>query len=73
VEDMRRPKTTSLSLKLLQTAIRRQQQRQWGRHTLAHVSHAQMGEGLVDVLLALVESGDDGEHSGKVLVTLSLV
>ncbi len=43
------------------------------RHTLAHVSHAQMGEGLVDVLLALVESGDDGEHSGKVLVTLSLV
>lgn len=41
------------------------------RHTLAHVGHAPLGEGLVDVLLALVESGDGEEHSGEVRVTLS--
>jgi hypothetical protein len=30
-----------------------------------------MGDGLVEVFLALAKSGDDGEHSGEAHVTLS--
>jgi hypothetical protein len=38
---------------------------------LARASHAQLGEGLVDVLLVSAESGDDREHSGEDRVALS--
>jgi hypothetical protein len=40
-------------------------------HMLARASHAQLGEGLVDVLLVSAESGDDREHSGEDRVALS--
>jgi hypothetical protein len=42
-------------------------------HTLAHAGHAPLGEGSVDVLLVLAESGDGGEHSGEAHVVLSPV
>ncbi len=41
-------------------------------HMLARASHAQLGEGLVDVLLVSAESGDDREHSGEARVMLNL-